>query len=218
MPIRSWLRRAGAPAVAALVACSSSTPSNDTPRSPAGVWSHSPEVCGADEVREYQCEELISVTPAMPAPHPYESCPMNLDGATGVHAPAPPVTLFDTDYTAHIRKRAPPGHSCCYSWCSRLKVVEREQVPPAAGCDGGHQMREQYCFDELEGGTTQPAPEPFARCPAAVTPPEGVAFSAPKAAPFDVSVTATRRAQGFKECCYGWCSQAPPEPTKEKKR
>lgn len=184
----------------------------------AGLWSNSPPVCAQDEVREYQCEELLSVMPAMPAPAPYESCPMNLEGAQGIHAPAPPVAIFDADYTAHIRKRMPPGHSCCYSWCSRVRVVDPAEVPQAAGCNGGHEMREQYCFDELEGGTTLPAPAPFDRCPAAVAPPEAVAFSAPLAAPFDAQASATRRAQGFKECCYGWCSKAPPEAIKEKRK
>ncbi len=203
-------------ALAIVLACGSSRESEEGPKSPSGMWSHSPPVCGQDEVREYQCEELLSVAPAMPAPAPYESCPMNLEGATGIHAPAPPVAIFDDDYTAFIRKRAPPGHSCCYSWCSKLRVVERENLPPApGGCTGGHQMREQYCFDELEGGSVSPAPEPYGRCPTAVVPPASVAFSVPDAAPFDTQATATRRAQGFKECCYGWCSAAPAEAVKK---
>jgi hypothetical protein len=213
-------RRFASAALAALAGafggCSSSPPPTDTARSPAGLWSHSPEVCGPDEVREYQCEELISTQPAMPAPAPYESCPMNLESPVGVHAEAPPVAIFDRDYTAHIRRRAPPGHSCCYSWCARLRIVDSDQVAPSGGCDGGHQMREQYCFDELEGGASDPAPAPFARCPAAIAPPQGVAFAAPKAAAFDPQISATRRAQSFKECCYGWCSAAPPEALKKR--
>jgi hypothetical protein len=197
--------------LALAVACSSSKESAEEARSPSGMWSHSPPVCGRDEVREYQCEELLSIAPAKPAAPPYESCPMNLEGAVGVHAPAPPVAIFDDDYTAFIRRRAPPGHSCCYSWCSKIRVPAPEQVSQAAGCNGGHQMREQYCFDELEGGTATPAPQPFQRCPSAVVPPASVAFSVPPAAPFDATATATRRSQGFKECCYGWCSAAPAE-------
>jgi hypothetical protein len=204
----------GALAIAS-AGCSSSPPPNEAPRSPAGLWSHSPEVCGQDEVREYQCEALMSTQPAMPAPAPYESCPMNLEGPLGVHAKAPPVAIFDLDYTTHIRRRAPPGHSCCFSWCARLQIAAREQVAPQDGCSGGHQMREQYCFDELEAAPSDPAAAPFARCPAAITPPPGVAFSAPKAAAFDPQASATRRAQSFKECCYGWCSAAPPEAIKK---
>ena len=200
------------------VACGSTPQPNGGPRHVAGLWSNSPPVCGVDYVREYQCEELLSTSPAMPAPAPYESCPMNLEGARGEIAPAPPVAIFDSDYTEHIRKRMPPGHSCCYSWCSRVRVVPREEVPANAGCDGGHQLREEVCFDELEAGSSDPAPEPFARCPAAVVPPEGMSFSAPRAAPFDPQGTAAKRAQGFKQCCYGWCSKAPPEAIKEKKK
>ena len=48
----------------------------------------------------------------------------------------------------------------------------------------------------------------------ALAPPAGSGFSVPKAAAFDSQASATRRAQGFKECCYGWCSAAPPEAIK----
>jgi hypothetical protein len=195
----------------AVSACASSEQPSAGLRQPAGLWSHSPSVCGPDEVREYQCEELLSVMPVMPAPAPFESCPMNLEGATGTHAPAPPVAIFDPDYTAHIRRRAPPGHSCCYSWCSRLRVAASEQAQAAQSCRGGHELREQYCFDELEGGASEPAIPPFQRCPRTVVPPLSMAFSAPAAASFDPHATGAKRAQGFKECCYGWCSAAPAE-------
>jgi hypothetical protein len=54
--------------------------------------------------------------------------------------------------------------------------------------------------------------EPFNRCPGAISPPEGAAFSVPSAAPFDVPGTMARRSQGFRECCYAWCSKPPPSP------
>ena len=63
---------------------------------------------------------------------------------------------------------------------------------------------------ELENGTSLPAPSPFDRCPAALKPPEVVAFAAPSSALFDVSQTAQRRRDmQLADCCYGWCSITP---------
>jgi hypothetical protein len=45
-----------------------------------------------------------------------------------------------------------------------------------------------------------------------------VSFARPEAAPFDPAITGERRGQGFQECCYGWCSIAPPGTGLEKQR
>ncbi len=63
---------------------------------------------------------------------------------------------------------------------------------------------------ELEAGTSEPVGSPFDRCPAAIVPPAKVVFSAPEAALFDVQLTMTHRGKGQADCCYAWCSQAPP--------
>ncbi len=193
-----------------LAGCSTAPPPEAPP--PAGLWAHSPPVCGADEVREYDCEELLPRLHARPAPAPYEACPGSIESHAGLHGPRPPVALFDADFTAHTRRRMPPGHSCCYSWCTPLRIAQPSQVPARARCDGQHTLHESYCIDEPESGTSQPMARPFDRCPAALSPPEAAVFSAPPAAPFDVSGTLARRHSGFKECCYAWCSKAPPTP------
>lgn len=195
----------------ALAAGCGSTPPAEAP-APGGLWAHSPPVCGVDEVREYHCEELLPRSHALPAPAPYDSCPVSIESHAGVHGAAPPVALFDVDFTEHTRRRMPPGHSCCYSWCTGVKVAAPSQVPPRARCDGEHQLHETYCVDEPEGGTSEPMARPFDRCPAAVTPPEAAVFSVPAAAPFDVNGTVARRQAGFRECCYAWCSKAPAAP------
>ena len=50
------------------------------------------------------------------------------DAAVPLIAEYVPVALFDEDYTAYIRRRMPPGHSCCYSWCGPIRL------PSSASC------------------------------------------------------------------------------------
>src|SRR5687768_5850721 len=71
-------------AVVALGGCSSSLRPAE-PESTGELWTNSPPVCGEDEVREYQCEELLPISPAMPAAAPYQNCPASLDAPNGVH-------------------------------------------------------------------------------------------------------------------------------------
>ncbi|MEZ4223759.1 MAG: hypothetical protein R3B13_22615 [Polyangiaceae bacterium] len=199
-----------------LAACASHEVQPEQPAQ-SGVWSNSPSVCGVDQVREYHCEELLPRESTLPAPPPFEACPSSIDSHAGVHGPVPPIALFDSDYTAHTRRRMPPGHSCCYSWCAPLTLAAPSQVLPNSGCTADASMRETYCFDVPESGTSQPAPQPFDRCPSVVQPSEATAFAVPKAAPFDATVTTNRRSSGFNECCYSWCSKAPPVSTPKKK-
>ena len=114
------------------------------------------------------------------------------------------------DYTRYTRKRVPPGHSCCFSWCATLEVPDPRQIDPAARCAGDLAFREELCFEALESGTSIPAREPFGVCPAAVIPPPaGVFFQPQEGALFDSTLTTKRRSEGFDHCCYAWCSQAP---------
>jgi len=180
-------------------------------QSPASrvYWSNSPKQCALDEVREYFCDELVPLSSPLPPADPYDDCPGSLERHTGLHYPLPPVALFDRHYTGYIRKRMPPGNSCCYSWCGPIRIVSLSEVSPNAGCNGPLAFRESYCLEEPESGTSSPMNTPFERCPVAIAPPEGAAFSVPRAAPFDPQVSHQRRQQGFKQCCYGWCSMAP---------
>jgi hypothetical protein len=181
------------------------------PKPSAGprYWSHSPAVCAVDEVREFYCDALVPLTSALPAPEPYSSCPGSIESHTGLHEPLPPIAVFDSDYTAHTRKRMPPGHSCCYSWCSAVRLADAETASRSAGCDRAPVFRERYCVQEPEAGTSRPAGKGFDRCPAALVPPSGAAFEVPRAAPFDYRASVDRRSQGFQECCYTWCSKVP---------
>jgi hypothetical protein len=172
-------------------------------------WTHSPTVCGRDEVREYFCDGLLPLESALPAAEPYSNCPSNIDHHEGFHGPRPPVAVFDPSYTGYIRKRMPPGHNCCYSWCATVEVRTLDQVLPQAGCTDMLVERETYCMPVLEGGTSQPASQALARCPVAIQPPPGVSFGVPPAAPLDMVSTGERRSRGFDECCYGWCSPKP---------
>jgi len=70
-------------------------------------------------------------------------------------------------------------------------------------------MKEKLCVSEAEAGVSDGAEAPNQLCASAIAPPPGVSFAAPKAAGLDLQATAERRGQGLKECCYGWCSQAP---------
>jgi hypothetical protein len=167
-------------------------------------------VCAVDEVREYHCDELLPLQSALTAPPPFSNCPGSIDGHYGEIDPHPTVAVFDADYTTYIRRRMPPGHSCCYSWCARIPLADAAQIDPEARCHEALSMRETYCFDEPERGTTTPSAEPFSHCPRAIAPPMGVVFFAPDGALFDSALTATQRSQGLKQCCYAWCSIAPP--------
>lgn len=205
-------------ATAGAPACGAETPA---PRPPAAFGSRSPERCGEDEVREFFCDELLPLVSSLSAPEPYQSCPAATPPGAGWVDPLPSVAGFDSDYTAYMRRRTPPGHTCCYSWCSPLTV--REEPEPAAdlGCRHPLAVRESFCFDELEGGTSVPVDAAHPGCPEALQPPRNVAFSAPSAVPFSQAATAARRRYGFRECCYEWCSVGAPVPVvpkREKRR
>ncbi|MCA9645398.1 MAG: hypothetical protein H6718_33700 [Polyangiaceae bacterium] len=165
--------------------------------------------CEADESREYYCEDLLPRASSRPAPAPYESCPSFVEDPAGELADAPTNASFDKQYTAYTRKRMPPGHSCCYSWCSKLNVLAPDSFNAYAACDSALAMRETLCFEAPESGTSQPAPQPFDACPTAVKPPPGSSFAVPQGAIFDLESTTQKRAQGFSQCCYSWCSIAP---------
>jgi hypothetical protein len=203
-------------ALSVALACGSSQPEARQPQDKA-YWQHSPKQCARDEVREYFCDELLPLESALPAPEPYENCPASVESHVGVHQPVPPVAVFDADYTKHIRLRAPPGHSCCYSWCTALDLADPAKAPTAL-CQDPRAFRERYCLPELEGGTSAPVGGAYPSCPTAIVPPSGVSFARPEAAPFDPGITGERRGQGFQECCYGWCSIAPPGTGLEKQR
>ncbi len=190
------------------LACSSDKPPPER-ADPSALWAHSPRTCRADEVREYQCEALLPREASLPAPPPYETCPAQMVGLTGIIDPTPPVSVFDADYTEYMRKRAAPGHQCCYSWCSLVTVADSSGMTGFEGCDDASAFRETFCMDEPEGGTTRPIGAPHEKCPAAIVPPAGAVFAAPRAAAFDASRTLQQRTQGFPQCCYGWCSRAP---------
>lgn len=175
-----------------------------------GYWSASPRLCPIDEAREYFCEELLPRRSALPAPPPYDDCPGVVDEHVGELEPSPSVAVFDPGFTEHTRQRQPPGHSCCYSWCAAITVRDPATVDAQARCGEVGAIRETYCLDEPESGTSLPSAAPFQRCPAAIAPPASVAFFAPTGALFDVTETSVRRQRGFRECCYAWCSVIPP--------
>lgn len=213
MGLSAWLGRGRAPAVAAglgllwlAAACSGSKPKE----AQVAVDDHSgpPPPCQQDEVREYLCDDLLPTNSEKPAPEPYQTCP----GTVGVKGSVFPATSswarFDIPRTEWTRKRTPPGHACCYSWCSKLAIAEPDQVD-AAACQQANAMPERLCFSAAEAGVSDAAAAPNEQCAAAVAPPAGVAFTPPKAAALDLRATAERRGQGLSECCYGWCSKAP---------
>ncbi len=167
-----------------------------------------PPPCHKDEVREYFCDDLLPFNSEKAAPEPYQTCP-NSVGVKGNTFPATSSwARFDVDRTAWTRKRVPPGHACCYSWCSTLAVAGVDLID-AAACQQPNAMREKLCISSAEAGVTEAAAAPNEGCASAVTPPPGVAFTPPKAAALDLQATAEKRAQGVSECCYGWCSKAP---------
>lgn len=168
-----------------------------------------PEICGIDETREFFCDDLVP-SGGVPAPAPYEACPWTIDYATGEYDPPPAVSVFDSRYTEYLRKRAPPGHACCYSWCSKLAVKPATAASDQSSCQTPTAFHEEYCVREPEAGTSEPSGSEFRACPAALSPPSRSVFSAPKAAVFDSQSTIARRNRNESMCCYAWCSQAPP--------
>jgi hypothetical protein len=166
-------------------------------------------LCGIDEVREYYCDDFLPLENALPAPAPYEACPETVENPPAEHDPAPRAGLFDASYTEYTRRRAPPGHSCCYSWCAKVTLADPQNPAAQSACRTGLAFREEYCMSELERGTALPAEPPFDRCPAAIVPPRKAVFSVPEAALLDPGLSGSHRAKGAPECCYAWCSQAP---------
>lgn len=171
---------------------------------------HDPSLpCAEDEVREYFCDDLLPLSSSRPAPEPYDNCPATTDIRHGSFTAVGRVAAFDQSFTDYTRKRVQPGHSCCYGWCAKVKVADPGLASPAA-CRDPNGLHESFCMRELESGTSLPAQAPFDRCPAALKPPEVVAFSAPSSALFDPSKTTQRRRDmQLADCCYGWCSITP---------
>lgn len=167
-------------------------------------------VCGVDDTREHVCEDLVTPTTSMPAPAPYDSCPSVIDEPESLYDPPPSVGVFDESYTTYSRKRAPPGHSCCYSWCRKVTLADPRSPSIQQSCAQATAFREQFCMEEPEMGTSLSVGAPFDHCPQAIVPPAKGVFSAPAAALFDAAVTAADRSKGESHCCYSWCSQAPP--------
>lgn len=173
----------------------------DDPSSP-------PPPCKKDEVREYFCDDLLPFNAEKSAPEPYQTCPSTVGVKGNVFPATSSWARFDIPRTEWTRKRVPPGHACCYSWCSTLAVADVDEVD-ATACQQPNAMREKLCISAAEAGVSESAAAPNEACAAAVTPPAGVAFTPPKAAALDLQATAEKRAQGVSECCYGWCSKAP---------
>jgi hypothetical protein len=167
-----------------------------------------PPPCGKNEVREYFCDDLLPFGNDKAAPEPYQTCPASLGVKGNVFPPTSSWARFDASRTEWTRKRVPPGHACCYSWCSTLAVADVDEVDQTA-CQKPNAMREKLCMSGAENGVSEAAAAPNEHCAAAVKPPPGVAFTPPKAAALDLQATAERRSQGLSECCYGWCSTAP---------
>ena len=184
--------------------------------------------CAEDEVREYFCDDLLPLTSSRPAPEPYDNCPATTDIRHSAFPAVGRVAGFDEGFTAYTRQRlagratggtrapatdgsavAPPGHSCCYGWCAKVKVADPSAAAPQA-CRDSYGLAQKFCMRELENGTSEPAQSPFDHCPVAIKPPETEAFSAPASALLDVSETGQRRRdKQLADCCYGWCSQIP---------
>ncbi len=181
---------------------------------PRSYGKSGPNVCKLDQEREYQCEALLPRSSSRPAPDPFGECPSVLPDPVSKRD-GPVVAEFDVPYTEHTRARMPPGHACCYSWCSDLTVVDPRTVDPQARCSSARTMRETHCIDEPESGASMPVAAPYNRCPAAIRPPEGSAYQVPDGALFDWEQTQTKRTAGFGACCYSWCSEGPPQVFQE---
>jgi hypothetical protein len=178
-----------------------------------------PVACGKDQVREYRCDALLPLSSALPAPEPYGACPGVIDVVDPIFEPLAKTASFDAVHTEFMRRRAPPGHQCCYSWCARLEVAQVSEVPPGSRCNEPLAFPEKLCMPEPEGRiSTERAAAPFDRCAAAVRPPQGASFSVPSAALLHPGITNERRGLGLSECCYSWCSIAPPGSGLERQR
>jgi len=188
------------------VACSSGQKKG--PETAADDQSGPPPPCQPNEAREYFCDDLLPFGSDKAAPEPYQTCPNSVGVKGNIFVPTSSWARFDAPRTEWTRKRVPPGHACCYSWCSTLVVADVDKVDPTS-CQQPNAMHEKLCVSEAEAGVSEAAAAPNERCAAAVTPPPGVAFTPPKAAGLDLQATADKRSQGLAECCYGWCSKAP---------
>jgi hypothetical protein len=201
--------RAGLLGLSALwlaVACSSGKQKG--PETAGEDLSGPPPPCLKDEVREYFCDDLLPFNAEKAAAEPYQTCPSNVGVKGNVFPPTSSVARFDMARTEWTRKRVPPGHACCYSWCSTLAIAEVDAID-ATACQQPNAMPERLCISAVEAGVSEAAAAPNEGCSVAVVPPAGVAFTAPKAAGLDLKATAEKRSQGLSECCYGWCSKAP---------
>lgn len=174
--------------------------------------------CQVNQTREFFCDDLLPLSAALPAPAPYETCPSSIETAVGQYDPPPSVALFDASYTEYTRKRAPPGHSCCYSWCSTFKVADPRAPSAQTSCTTAAAFREEYCMNEPEQGSSAAGPSPYGKCAIAIVPPAKAVFSVPESALFDSNATAAHRSKGQMDCCYAWCSQAPPGSGLQKKK
>lgn len=192
--------------LALALACSGSKPK--AAETAADDDTKPPPPCQKDEVREYFCDDLLPLTSEHQAPEPYQTCPSSVGVKGNVFPATSSWARFDIPRTEWTRKRVPPGHACCYSWCSKLAIADVGQVD-ATACQQPNAMPERLCISTAEAGVSDNAAAPNELCAAAVAPPPGVAFTPPKAAALDVNATAERRGQGLSECCYGWCSKAP---------
>lgn len=187
-------------------ACSSGKPKEA--QSALDDQSGPPPPCHKDEVREYFCDDLLPFSSEKPAPEPFQTCPNSVGVKGNVFPATSSWARFDIPRTEWTRKRVPPGHACCYSWCSKLALADVEQVDVDA-CRQPNAMPERLCISTAEAGVSEAAAAPNEQCATAITPPAGVAFTPPKAAALDLQATADKRSQGVSECCYGWCSKAP---------
>ena len=188
------------------VACSGSKQKG--PNAAADESSGPPPACHKNEVREYFCDDLLPLSSDKPAAEPYQTCPGSVGVKGNIFVPTSSGARFDIPRTAWTRKRVPPGHACCYSWCSTLVVGDVDQIE-VDSCRQPNAMAEHLCISAAENGVSAAAATPNERCSSAVVPPAGVAFTPPKAAGLDLQATAEKRAQGLSDCCYGWCSRAP---------
>lgn len=193
-----------------LVATALACGRREAPLGPPQTEKGDGQVCARDWAREYLCDELLPLGSSLPAPPPYTNCPSTVEGAYGELEARSRVIVFDPSYTRYTRHRLPPGNTCCYSWCSQVTIVDPNRVDPYARCRHPLAMRETYCVDELESGTSTPGFPPYERCPRAISPPAARVFFAPGGALFDSVLTLQKRQQGFGQCCYAWCSLAPP--------
>jgi hypothetical protein len=197
------------------LACSSGSP---PPPPPSSEQALAPLRCSEDQAREFQCEAFLPLGTTLAAPAPFEQCPVAMDIGFSAYTTSSTLARFDPGYTQYIRRRSSPGHNCCYSWCSDVEIAEPSEVDGQL-CRSPLAFVESYCLTEFEADSSgaMSAP-PLDRCPAAIVPPAATSFSVPKAAGLDLRMTGARRAQQRPECCYSWCSLAPPGTGLERKR